>query len=83
MALGDAEHCKTLHLVEKAMAVNPEIDDKVATRSDLKQDQQQQYGFKCVKSIVSLEFTDKRPVDNVVMAIVDSWSVGDKVKYKK
>ena len=27
--------------------------------------------------------TDKRPVDNVVMAIVDSWSVGDKVKYKK
>jgi microcompartment protein CcmK/EutM len=29
------------------------------------------------------EATDKRPVDAVVMAIVDSWSVGDDVKYKK
>jgi ethanolamine utilization protein EutN/carbon dioxide concentrating mechanism protein CcmL len=27
--------------------------------------------------------TDKRPIDSVIMAIVDSWSVGDKVKYKK
>lgn len=27
--------------------------------------------------------TDKRPVDSVIMAIVDSWSVGDTVKYKK
>lgn len=27
--------------------------------------------------------TDKRPIDSVVMAIVDSWSVGDAVKYKK
>ncbi len=27
--------------------------------------------------------TDKRPIDSVVMAIVDSWAVGDKVKYKK
>lgn len=27
--------------------------------------------------------TDKRPVDAVVMAIVDSWSVGDEVRYKK
>lgn len=27
--------------------------------------------------------TDKRPVDSVVMAIVDSWNVGDVVKYKK
>ena len=27
--------------------------------------------------------TDKRPVDAVVMAIVDSWSVGDAIKYKK
>ena len=27
--------------------------------------------------------TDKRPVDAVVMAIVDSWSIGDAVKYKK
>jgi microcompartment protein CcmK/EutM len=27
--------------------------------------------------------TDKRPVDAVVMAIVDNWSVGDAVKYKK
>ncbi len=27
--------------------------------------------------------TDKRPVDSVVMAIVDSWNVGDTVKYKK
>jgi ethanolamine utilization protein EutN/carbon dioxide concentrating mechanism protein CcmL len=27
--------------------------------------------------------TDKRPVDAVVMAIVDSWSVGNDVKYKK
>ena len=27
--------------------------------------------------------TDKRPVDAVVMAIVDSWSVGEAVKYKK
>ncbi len=29
------------------------------------------------------EATDKRPVDLVVMAIVDSWNVGDVVKYKK
>lgn len=29
------------------------------------------------------QLTDKRPVDAVVMAIVDSWSVGDAVKYKK
>jgi len=27
--------------------------------------------------------TDKRPVDSVIMAIVDSWSVGDAVKYRK
>jgi microcompartment protein CcmK/EutM len=27
--------------------------------------------------------TDKRPVDAVVMAIVDSWSVGPVTKYKK
>ena len=27
--------------------------------------------------------TDKRPVDSVILAIVDSWSVGDAVKYKK
>jgi microcompartment protein CcmK/EutM len=27
--------------------------------------------------------TDKRPVDSVVMAIVDSWNIGDTVKYKK
>ena len=27
--------------------------------------------------------TDKRPVDAVVMAIVDSWSLGNAVKYKK
>ena len=27
--------------------------------------------------------TDKRPVDAVVMAIVDSWSIDDVVKYKK
>ena len=27
--------------------------------------------------------TDKRPVDAVVMAIVDSWSIGDTVKYRK
>lgn len=27
--------------------------------------------------------TDKRPIDSVVMAIVDSWYVGDDVKYKK
>jgi microcompartment protein CcmK/EutM len=27
--------------------------------------------------------TDKRPVDAVVMAIVDSWSVGGESKYKK
>jgi microcompartment protein CcmK/EutM len=29
------------------------------------------------------EVTDKRPVDAVVMAIVDTWNVGDAVKYKK
>ncbi|MCM2314559.1 MAG: EutN/CcmL family microcompartment protein [Thermoanaerobaculia bacterium] len=29
------------------------------------------------------EATDKRPVDLVVMAIVDSWNVGDDVKYRK
>jgi microcompartment protein CcmK/EutM len=27
--------------------------------------------------------TDKRPVDAVIMAIVDSWTVADTVKYKK
>lgn len=27
--------------------------------------------------------TDKRPVDSVVMAIVDSWCVGDVEKYRK
>lgn len=27
--------------------------------------------------------TDKRPVDAVVMAIVDTWAVGDSTKYKK
>jgi len=27
--------------------------------------------------------TDKRPVDAVVMAIVDSWAVGGTTKYKK
>jgi ethanolamine utilization protein EutN/carbon dioxide concentrating mechanism protein CcmL len=27
--------------------------------------------------------TDKRPVDSVIMAIVDSWNVGDDVKYRK
>ena len=27
--------------------------------------------------------TDKRPVDSVIMAIVDSWSVGDVQKFKK
>jgi microcompartment protein CcmK/EutM len=29
------------------------------------------------------EVTDKRPVDAVVMAIVDSWSIDGIVKYKK
>jgi len=29
------------------------------------------------------EVTDKRPVDAVVMAIVDSWHVGEVQKYKK
>ena len=29
------------------------------------------------------EVTDKKPVDSVVMAIVDSWNVGDTQKYKK
>jgi microcompartment protein CcmK/EutM len=27
--------------------------------------------------------TDKRPVDAVIMAIVDSWSIGGATKYKK
>ncbi len=27
--------------------------------------------------------TDKRPVDAVIMAIVDSWTVGEAIKYKK
>ena len=27
--------------------------------------------------------TDKRPIDSVILAIVDSWSVGDTQKYKK
>jgi microcompartment protein CcmK/EutM len=27
--------------------------------------------------------TDKRPVDAVVMAIVDTWHVGDETRYKK
>jgi microcompartment protein CcmK/EutM len=27
--------------------------------------------------------TDKRPVDAVVMGIVDNWNVGDATKYKK
>ncbi len=29
------------------------------------------------------QVTDKRPVDAVVMAIVDSWSVGEETKYRK
>ena len=29
------------------------------------------------------QMTDKRPVDAVIMAIVDSWSVGEVTKYKK
>jgi microcompartment protein CcmK/EutM len=29
------------------------------------------------------EATDKRPVDLVILAIVDSWNVGDAVKYRK
>ncbi len=27
--------------------------------------------------------TEKRPVDSVILAIVDSWYVGDSAKYKK
>ena len=27
--------------------------------------------------------TDKRPVDAVVMAIIDQWEVGGEVKYRK
>ncbi len=27
--------------------------------------------------------TDKRPIDSVILAIVDSWNVGDAVKYRK
>jgi microcompartment protein CcmK/EutM len=27
--------------------------------------------------------TDKKPIDSVIMAIVDSWSVGDTTKFKK
>ncbi len=27
--------------------------------------------------------TDKRPVDTVIMAIVDSWTIGEVTKYKK
>lgn len=27
--------------------------------------------------------TDKRPVDSVILAIVDSWNVGSDVKYRK
>jgi len=27
--------------------------------------------------------TDKRPIDSVILAIVDSWYVGNAVKYKK
>jgi len=27
--------------------------------------------------------TDKRPIDSVIMAIVDSWNVGEDVKYRK
>ena len=29
------------------------------------------------------QMTDKRPVDAVIMAIVDSWNVGSQVKYTK
>jgi microcompartment protein CcmK/EutM len=29
------------------------------------------------------EATDKKPVDLVILAIVDSWNVGDAVKYRK
>ncbi|MBI2212328.1 MAG: EutN/CcmL family microcompartment protein [Acidobacteria bacterium] len=29
------------------------------------------------------EATDKRPIDLVILAIVDSWSVGNDVKYRK
>lgn len=27
--------------------------------------------------------TDKRPIDSVILAIVDSWCIGDSEKYKK
>lgn len=29
------------------------------------------------------EATDRKPVDLVILAIVDSWNVGDAVKYRK
>ena len=29
------------------------------------------------------QLTDKRPVDAVIMAIVDSWSIGGATKYRK
>lgn len=29
------------------------------------------------------EATDKKPIDLVILAIVDSWNVGDAVKYRK
>jgi microcompartment protein CcmK/EutM len=29
------------------------------------------------------QMTDKRPVDAVIMAIVDSWNIGPQVKYTK
>jgi microcompartment protein CcmK/EutM len=29
------------------------------------------------------EATNNRPVDAVIMAIVDTWSVGDETKYRK
>jgi microcompartment protein CcmK/EutM len=35
------------------------------------------------RSARQTQMTDKRPVDAVIMAIVDSWNVGPQVKYTK
>ncbi len=39
--------------------------------------------YACGSSARQTQVTDKRPVDAVIMAIVDQWEVGGELKYKK
>ena len=39
--------------------------------------------YACGSSARQTKYTDNRPVDAIVMAIVDQWEVGGQTKYKK